>query len=54
VHEDHYKGSLAPGMLADFVALSEDIYEVPADALCDVQVTATVVGGQLVHGNLQG
>lgn len=54
VHEDHYKGSLAPGMLADFVALSEDIYEVPADALCDVQVTATVVGGQLAHGNLQG
>lgn len=54
VHEDHYKGSLAPGMLADFVALSEDIYDVPAHALRDVQVTATVVGGQLVHGSLQG
>ncbi|QHK20644.1 amidohydrolase family protein [Pseudarthrobacter psychrotolerans] len=54
VHEDHYKGSLAPGMLADFVALSEDIYDVPADALRDVRVVATVVGGQLVHGNLQG
>lgn len=54
VHEDHYKGSLAPGMLADFVALSEDIYEVPAEALREVRVAATVMGGKLVHGNLQG
>jgi predicted amidohydrolase YtcJ len=54
VHEDHYKGSLAPGMLADFVALSEDIYEVPAEALREVRVAATVVGGQMVHGNFQG
>ena len=54
VHEDHYKGSLAPGMLADFVALTEDIYEVPADTLRDVRVAATVVGGRLVHGSLKG
>lgn len=54
VHEDHYKGSLAPGMLADFVTLTEDIYEVPAKDIGDVRVAATVVGGQLVHGSLQG
>ena len=54
VHEDHYKGSLAPGMLADFVALTEDIFEVPASAIRDVRVAATVVGGDLVHGSLQG
>jgi predicted amidohydrolase YtcJ len=54
VHEDHYKGSLAPGMLADFVALSGDIYEVPAEALREVRVAATVVGGKLVHGNFPG
>ncbi len=53
VHEDHYKGSLAPGMLADFVALTEDIYKVPADAIREVRVAATVVGGELVHGSLQ-
>ena len=29
-HEDHDKGTLSHGMLADFVVLSEDIYEVPA------------------------
>ena len=39
-------------MLADFVVLSEDIYEVPADAIRDVRVTATVVGGELVAGSL--
>ncbi|WP_211882451.1 amidohydrolase [Pseudarthrobacter albicanus] len=48
--EDHYKGSLSHGMLADFVALSEDIYEVPADTIRNVRVTATVVGGHLAHG----
>jgi predicted amidohydrolase YtcJ len=53
VHEEHYKGSLAPGMLADFVALTEDIYKVPANALRDVRVAATVTGGQLVHGSLE-
>ena len=51
-HEDHYKGTLSHGMLADFVALSEDIYEVPADAICDVRVTATVVDGKLACGSL--
>ncbi|WP_427132146.1 amidohydrolase [Pseudarthrobacter sp. S9] len=50
--EDHYKGSLSRGMLADFVALSEDIYEVPADTIRNVRVTATVVGGRLAHGAL--
>lgn len=52
VHEEHYKGSLAPGMLADFVALTEDIYKVPAKDIGDVRVKATVVGGELVHGSL--
>ncbi|MBT2548867.1 amidohydrolase [Arthrobacter sp. ISL-65] len=50
--EEHYKGSLSHGMLADFVALSEDIYEVPAEAIQNVRVTATVVGGRLAHGAL--
>jgi predicted amidohydrolase YtcJ len=52
VHEEHYKGSLAPGMLADFVALTEDIYKVPTKDIGDVRVKATVIGGELVHGTL--
>lgn len=51
-HEDHYKGSLSHGMLADFVALSEDIYQVAPDRISDVRTIATVVGGQLAAGLL--
>jgi predicted amidohydrolase YtcJ len=38
-------------MLADFVALTEDIYKVPTKDIGDVRVKATVVGGELVHGS---
>ncbi|WP_411374468.1 amidohydrolase [Arthrobacter sp. MPF02] len=51
-HEDHYKGALTHGMLADFVALSDDLYKVPTEAIRDVRVTATVLGGEPVTGNL--
>ena len=46
--EDHV-GSLEPGKLADLVILSDDPLEVPVDALKDIEVETTVVGGQLVH-----
>ena len=52
VHEDHYKGTLTHGKLADFVTLSEDLYEVAPENIRDVVVTATVVGGAVIHGEL--
>jgi predicted amidohydrolase YtcJ len=52
VHEDQYKGTLTHGKLADFVTLSEDLYEVAPENIKDVAVTATVVGGEVVHGDL--
>jgi len=52
VHEDHYKGTLTHGKLADFVTLSEDLYEVAPESIRDVVVTATVVGGAVIHGEL--
>jgi predicted amidohydrolase YtcJ len=50
--QEHRKGTLARGKLADFVVLSDDLLEVPADRLDRVGVQATVVGGDLRFGAL--
>ena len=47
--EEASKGSLGPGKLADLIVLSEDPFEIPVDALKDVQVETTVVAGRVVH-----
>ena len=44
--EEDRKGSLEPGMLADFVVLSADPREVPAD---EITVEMTAVGGEVVY-----
>jgi len=38
-------GSLAEGMLADFVVLSKNLFDVPGPQLSDVAVLRTVIGG---------
>jgi len=43
------KGSLEPSKLADLIVLSVDPFEIPVDALKDVQVETMVVGGRVVH-----
>jgi len=45
-HAEAEKGTLAPGRLADFVVLSQDLLAVPPEKLQDVQVLRTVAGGQ--------
>jgi predicted amidohydrolase YtcJ len=47
--EEGSKGSLEPGKLADLVVISEDPFEIPVDALKDVRVETTIVGGAVVH-----
>jgi len=42
------KGTLAPGMLADFVVLDRDLTAVPAAQILGTQVLRTVVGGKTV------
>ncbi|QJU53465.1 amidohydrolase [Herbiconiux sp. KACC 21604] len=46
-HREHEKGTLSLGKLADLVVLSDDIFSVPADRICDVEVGATIVGGEV-------
>jgi predicted amidohydrolase YtcJ len=43
------KGTLAPGMLADLVVLSQDIFTVPAPRLPATTSVLTLLGGRIVH-----
>jgi predicted amidohydrolase YtcJ len=43
------KGSLDPGKLADLAVLSQDIFEVPSEALPGTESVLTVVGGKIVY-----
>ncbi len=47
--EERSKGTLAPGMLADFVELGRDPFQVPPAEIVDIPVRSTWVGGDLVH-----
>lgn len=44
---DHKVGSLEVGKFADMVVLDHDLYDIPAAALRDLEVKATVLGGQV-------
>lgn len=45
--EEHEKGALAPGRMADFVVLSENVFSMPPERLWAAKATVTVVGGQV-------
>lgn len=46
--QEQMKGTLAPGMLADFVILSDDIFKIDPVKIKDVRVLTTVVDGKVV------
>jgi predicted amidohydrolase YtcJ len=45
-HEEGSKGSLAPGKLADFVVLADDLTSVPAEKIKDIRILSTWIGGE--------
>jgi predicted amidohydrolase YtcJ len=51
--QEKEKGSITPGKLADFVVLSDDIFKIPPDAIRNVKVQATYVGGKPVYGAVE-
>lgn len=50
--EESIKGSIKEGKLADFTVLNEDIFEIEADKLKEVEVAATIVNGEIMWGSL--
>ncbi len=50
--DENEKGSLVPGKLADFVVLSQNPFEIEPNALKDIEVLATYVGGNCVFSRL--
>jgi predicted amidohydrolase YtcJ len=46
--EETVKGSITPGKLADLVMLNADPTKVPIEEIKDLQVTMTIVGGEIV------
>src|SRR2546429_4268655 len=46
--QEHQKGSITPGKLADMVLLSDDIFSIPPEKIREVKVLKTIVGGKIV------
>jgi predicted amidohydrolase YtcJ len=46
--EEHDKGTLTAGRLADFVMIDRDITRIAPEEICDARVVRTVVGGREV------
>ena len=50
-HDEHHKGRLAVGQLADLCVLSSDFMTVPEAAIPDITSVLTIVGGRIVFAD---
>jgi predicted amidohydrolase YtcJ len=48
-YDEQRKGFIKPGMLADIVVLSEDIFSIPGSRLSSVKVAYTIFDGRVVY-----
>ena len=47
--EENSRGSIEPGKLADFTVLNENPYSVKPEAIGDIKVEMTILGGNIVY-----
>jgi predicted amidohydrolase YtcJ len=47
--DEHLKGSVEPGKLADFVVLSEDIFDIDPAEIAKTKVLMTIFDGRVVY-----
>ena len=52
--EEHRKGTLAPGMLADIALLTTDVFAKPPSKPADVVVQTTIFDGRVVYQRAAG
>lgn len=48
-YDEHRRGKLVPGQLADLVVLDRDPLAIEPDGLADLEVVATMLGGRWIH-----
>ncbi len=47
--QDKEKGSITPGKLADVIILSDDIFSIRKEAIRDVKIEKTILGGRVIY-----
>ena len=47
--DEHQKGMIAPGKLADLVVLNNNPFTIPEEAIKDIKVEMTIIGGKIVY-----
>ena len=50
--EEHVKGSIEPGKLADMVVIAKDLLTCPEDEIKDIDPLMTMVDGKVVYGGI--
>lgn len=52
-NEDNVRGQIKEGQLADFTVLNQDYFTIAADEIKNITSVLTVVGGKIVHGDIE-
>ncbi len=47
--EEHIKGSIEPGKLADMIIVSDNPFDVPTNKISEIEVEQTIIGGKIAY-----